>query len=325
MQSSASTTKISSGKSVSGRVARTIPIVSGAEIADRGPDREQVARGREPPDPPVDAEEDEEDVADAEQDRQRREEDPALDVRAAAVDEEEVGGEERDADDREVGEHLDEAAGIGEERTPERRRRAGIVAARALLQVGEEARELDEDDERDQQPDRGHAGVCEHVVGERGRAEQRRQQRQRGDRLLLGEAVVDEPVRGVVGAALGDGPALERPPDGHERRVEDRDREHEQRQHDARQRRAGGRPARRERERGEAEAEHLAAGVAHEDAGAAARPEVEGEEAEAGATERERDDERELARRPGRARRPRRRRRRPRRATRRGRPCCRAG
>ena len=47
-------------------------------------------------------------------------------------------------------EHLDEAARVGEERAPERRRRAGILAARALLQVAEEAGELDEDDERDQ-------------------------------------------------------------------------------------------------------------------------------------------------------------------------------
>ena len=78
MQSSASTTKISSGKSTSGRVARTIAIVSGAESTTRGADREQVARGREAPDPPVDPEEDEEDVADAEQDRQRGEKDRAL-------------------------------------------------------------------------------------------------------------------------------------------------------------------------------------------------------------------------------------------------------
>ena len=100
----------------------------------------------------------------------------------------------------------------------------------------------------------------------------------------------------MVGAALGDGPALERPAHGHERRVEDRDREHEQRQHDAGQRRAGGRPARGERERGEAEADHLAAGVAHEDPGTAAGPQVEREKAEAGAAERERDHETELAR-----------------------------
>ena len=137
---------------------------------------------------------------------------------------------------------------------------------------------------------------AEHVVSERGRPEQRREQCQRRDRLLLGEAVVDEPVGGVVGAALGDGPALDRPAHGHKRRVQDRDREHEQRQHDARQRRAGGRPARCERERGEAEADHLAAGVAHEDARAAAGTQVEGEEADAGAAEGERDDERELAR-----------------------------
>ncbi len=215
---------------------------------------------------------------------------------AAAVDEEQVGGQKRDADDREVREHLDEAARVREEGTPERGRWARVLAARPLLQVAEEAGELDEDDERDQHPDRGDAGVREHVVGERGRAEQRREQGQGGDRLLLGEAVVDEPVRGVVGAALSDGPALERPPNRHERRVEDRDREHEQRQHDAGQRRAGGRPARRERERGEPEADHLAAGVAHEDARAAAGPQVEGKEAEAGAAERERDHERELAR-----------------------------
>ena len=67
-------------------------------------------------------------------------------------------------------------------------------------------------------------------------------------------------------------------------------------QHEARQRRAGGGPARRQRERGEAEADHLTAGVAHEDPGAAAGTQVEGEKAEAGAAERERDHERELTR-----------------------------
>ena len=178
----------------------------------------------------------------------------------------------------------------------ERGRRAGVGAARALLEVAEEAGELDEDDERHEHADCGHPRVGERVVRERGRAEERRQQRQRGDGLLLREAVVDEAVRRVVGAALGDRPPLECPADRHERRVEDRDREHEQRQQDARQRRPGGRPARRERERGEPEADHLAAGVAHEDDGLPAGAEVERQEADAGAAECERDDEHELAR-----------------------------
>ena len=85
-------------------------------------------------------------------------------------------------------------------------------------------------------------------------------------------------------------------PHGHERRVENRNRKHEQRKQDARQRRPGGRPARRERERGEPEADHLAARVAHEHGRALPRPQVEGQEADTRAAERQGDDEAELAR-----------------------------
>ena len=163
-------------------------------------------------------------------------------------------------------------------------------ATRALLQVGEEAGELDEHDERDEDADGRHARVAERRVREACRAEERGEQRQPEHGLLLGEAVVDEAVRRVVGSALRHRPPLERAPHRDEGGVEDRDREHEQRQQERRQRGAGRRPARRERERGEAEAEHLAARVAHEHRGPLARPQVEGEEAEARAAERERDD-----------------------------------
>ena len=102
----------------------------------------------------------------------------------------------------------------------------------------------------------------------------------------------------MIGASLRDRPPLEGASDRHEGRVEDRDREHQQRQHDACQRRPGRCPAGGERERGEPETDHLAAGVAHEDNGLAAGSQVEGEEADARAAERERDDDRELARVP---------------------------
>ena len=75
---------------------------------------------------------------------------------------------------REVDEHLDEPARLRDQRAPKWRWRAGIGAARALLEVAEEARELDEDDERDEHADRGHPRVGKRVVGERGRPEQRR-------------------------------------------------------------------------------------------------------------------------------------------------------
>ena len=141
----------------------------------------------------------------------------------------------------------------------------------AALDVGEEARELHEQREREQHADQRDPRVVEHRVGEARRAERGRDQREQDDGALLGEPVVDEPVRGVVAAALVDraGPRAGARRD--ERRVEDRHGEHEDRQQQRRDRRPGDLPARRQPERGEREAEHLAARVAHEDSRAAGR------------------------------------------------------
>ena len=54
-----------------------------------------------------------------------------------------------------------------------RRSRGSAAAAGAALDVGEEARELDEQREREQHADQRHARVVEHVVGEARRAERR--------------------------------------------------------------------------------------------------------------------------------------------------------
>ena len=125
------------------------------------------------------------------------------------------------------------------------------------------------------------------VVGEPGCPEGDADDREQRHRLLLREAVVDEPVRRVVLAALRDGPPLPEPRDRDERRVEDRDCEHDQRQHHGGDRGAGGRPARREPEAREGETEHLAAGVAHEHLGPASEPEVVRKKPEAREPERE--------------------------------------
>ena len=79
------------------------------------------------------------------------------------------------------------------------------------------------------------------------------------DRVPLREPVADEPVRGVVAAALVDRPPFEQPRDRHERGVEDRHGEDQDRQHERRDGRPGDAPARREPERGEREAEREAA------------------------------------------------------------------
>ena len=74
---------------------------------------------------------------------------------------------------------------------------------------GEEAPELDEQHERQQHADEVSARVGEHRVAEARGAERRRDQREHDHGALLGQAVVDEPVRGVVAAALVDRPPLE--------------------------------------------------------------------------------------------------------------------
>ena len=262
---------------------------SGHAAAER--DRDHVARGRVAPYAPVHAERDERDVANREQDWQRREEDRALELRAQPSDDEHVRGEQRGAHDDEVDDDLDETPGLEHDRVPERGVARLRAASRALLEIAEEAPELDEQDERHEHAEGRQAAVVEDVVRERGRADRRRDEREQEHGLRLREAVVDEPVRRVVAAALRHGPALREPHDRDEGRVEDRDREDEQREEHGRDRRPGDRPARRERERREREAEHLAPRVAHEHVRGAAGPQVEREEAGAREPEREREHE----------------------------------
>ena len=165
-------------------------------------------------------------------------------------------------DQREVDEHLDEPAAVDEQRAREARR---AVRRRRAVHVGEVAPELEQERERDEHADERDARVVEHLVREARQPERGRDDAEEDDGALVGEPLVDEPVRRVVAAALRHGPSLEQPDDGDERRVEDRHREHEDRQQQRRDRRAGDGPARGEAERREREAEHLAAAVAHED------------------------------------------------------------
>ncbi len=162
-----------------------------------------------------------------------------------------------------------------------------VVRVRALPQLGEEVAELDEEHDADEHADGGDLAVVEDVVREPGCPEGDADDRQECHRLLFREAVVDQPVRRVVLAALRDGPPLPEPRDRDERRVEDRDCEHDQRQHHGGDRGAGGRPARREPEAREGETEHLAAGVPHEHLGPASEPEVVRKKPEAREPERE--------------------------------------
>ena len=296
VQSTASTTKTSTaGNGPRSRRAMSTRYERTAETRQASADRHDVARGRVAPHPPVDAERDEGHVADAEQDRERGEEDRALELAAEGPDDQHVRAEERRTDDDEVDDDLDEAARLEDERAPERRLRGLVAPPGALLEVAQEAPELHEQDEGHEHAERGQAAVVEHVVRQRGRADRRRHEREQEHGLRLREAVVDEPVRGVVPAALRDRPPLREPHDRDERRVEDRDREDEQRQQHRRDRGSRDRPARGERERGEREPEHLAPRVAHEDVRGAPGPQVEGEEARAGPPEREREDEHGLA------------------------------
>src|SRR4029079_13480541 len=95
-------------------------------------------------------------------------------------------------------------------------------------------------------------------------AARRRDDREKKRGVGLGQPVVDEPVRRVVATALRDRPLLDEPRNGHESRVEDRDREHEEWEQDRRRGGSRDRPARGQRERGESEADHHAPRVAHE-------------------------------------------------------------
>jgi hypothetical protein len=208
----------------------------------------------------------------------------------------EIGRQEREADGAEVDDDLGEPAGLHEEEAQRNVSWQRAAAPRLFLEIGERTGELHEQDERHEDAEDRDAGVVEDVVGDRRGAECRGDDCQDAHRLSLGQAVVDESMRRVVLAALRHGASFEDPSDGHERRVENRNREHEQRQEDGGDRRSGYRPARGERERGEREAQHLAARVAHENRGAAAPAQVERQEARAGEREREREDEHEPAR-----------------------------
>ncbi len=199
------------------------------------------------------------------------------------------------ADDDEVDDDLDEAPRLEHERPPERRLRPlRDAAARALLEVAQEAAELNEQHEGDEHAEGGQPPVVEHVVGERRRADRSRDEREQEHRPRLRQPVVHEPVRRVVASSLCHRPPLREPLQRDERRVEDRDREDEEREEDRRDRRPGHRPARREREGGEPEPEHLAPRVAHEHRRAAPRAQVEREEPRAREAEREREDEHRL-------------------------------
>ena len=130
-----------------------------------------VARGREAPHAPVDAECDEEDVPGGEQDRKRGEEDGALELAPETSDHEDVRREEGCADDDEVDDDLDEAAWLEHERLPQRDLRGRVASARAFLEVAQEAAELHEQDEGEEDAEGGEATVVQHVVREGGRAD----------------------------------------------------------------------------------------------------------------------------------------------------------
>ena len=200
---------------------------------------------------------------------------------------------ERSRDQGEVDDHLDQPPPVYEQRAQERRR---AVGCRLVVHVGEVAPELEQERERDQHADERDARVVEDVVGEAREPERGRHAREEHDRALVGEALVDEPVRGVVARAARHRPPLEHAHDRDERRVEDRHREHEQRQQQRRDGRAGDGPARGEAERGEREAEHLAAAVAHEHGGRPAQAKVVRQEAEAGEADAEGEGRDEMVR-----------------------------
>ena len=161
----------------------------------------------------------------------------------------------------------------------------------APVDVGEEARELDDHGERQEHADDGYLRVVDHRVRETRRTERGGDGREQDHRPAVRQAVVHEPVRAVVAAALVERAPLEQSHDRDERRIQDRDGEDEQGQDEGRDRRLSHLQGRRDAARGEREAEDLAAGVAHEDPRGPLAAQVEGQERDAGAEQRERDDE----------------------------------
>ena len=100
------------------------------------------------------------DVARREEDRQRREEDERSNSVPRPPIDEVVRGEEGAADEHEVHDDLDEAPWLEDERAPERRLgRRLCAAARALLEIAEEAPELDEQHEGHEDADRGQPAL----------------------------------------------------------------------------------------------------------------------------------------------------------------------
>ena len=129
------------------------------------------------PHAPVDPECDERDVSHAENNRQGAEEDRSLQCTAFSANDDEVGEQERGADQNEVDKHLDEPPGVECQRMAERRV-AHLAAACALVEVAEEAAELDEQYEREQHADGGHPSVVEDVVRHACATERKRDDRE---------------------------------------------------------------------------------------------------------------------------------------------------
>ena len=112
------------------------------------------------------------------------------------------------------------------------------------VDVGQEARELDEQHEGREDADDREPEVVEHRVGETRAADAQRDQREQRDGVALREAVADEPMGGVVAAALVDRAPVEQSRDAVTSVVvEDRHRQDQDRQNERRDGRAGDTPA----------------------------------------------------------------------------------
>ena len=213
---------------------------------DGNDDREALVGAGETPDAAVQARRNEAEVP-REQDRgQGDEEDVLLVVGARAMDEEQVSNRERRRDQGEVDDELDEAPGREENATyqhrPARRRFAGLV------DVCQEAGELDEECKGHEHADKRHPAVVEAAVGKARRSEPGGDCREQYDGSLFGDAAAHEAVRRVVTAPLADGPPFDEADGGDERRVKERHGEHEQRQDQRRDRRLRHLPARQQAE-----------------------------------------------------------------------------
>ena len=104
-----------------------------------------------------------------------------------------VGGVERRDRQGAVDERVDEQA---------RRGARARVSPGAAATSGEERGELEQQRERDEHADRRDAAAVEHGVREAREPEGSRDGDEEEHRPPLGETAVDEPVRGVVAAAL---------------------------------------------------------------------------------------------------------------------------